>query len=132
MDNLLSERRILVLEDEMLILMSIEDMLGDLGCESVSAATTIDQALACIEAQPIDAAIIDMDLRGQSSRPVAEALVARGIPFVFCTGSRQSDLWSGFRDRGILGKPFTYDDLVGVLTRLLPSAAFSALTEVRI
>lgn len=46
MDDLLSHRRILVVEDEMLILLMIEDMLADLGCESVTAAATIDEALA--------------------------------------------------------------------------------------
>jgi CheY-like chemotaxis protein len=50
-EKLLSGRRILVVEDEMLVLMSIEDMLADLGCESVTAAATVDQAVAVIDAQ---------------------------------------------------------------------------------
>ena len=86
MNKLLSGRRVLVVEDEMMILMMIEDMLADLGCESVTAAATVDQALALIDAQTFDAAMLDMNLNGNKSYAVADALAARGVPFVFSTG----------------------------------------------
>ena len=86
MDKLLSGRRVLVVEDEMMVLMIIEDMLADLGCESVTAAATVDQALALIDAQVFDAAMLDMNLNGNKSHAVADALAARGVPFVFSTG----------------------------------------------
>ena len=86
MNKLLSGRHVLVVEDEMMILMIIEDMLADLGCESVTAAATVDQALALIDAQVFDAAMLDMNLNGNNSHPVADALAARGVPFVFLTG----------------------------------------------
>lgn len=54
MNKLLSGRRVLVVEDEMLVLLMIEDMLADLGCESVTAAATVDQALAAIDNQIFD------------------------------------------------------------------------------
>ena len=69
-DKLLSGRRVLVVEDEMLVLMNIEDMLADLGCESVTAAATVDQAMALIEAQVFDAAMLDMNLNGTKSFPM--------------------------------------------------------------
>ena len=69
MDKLLSGRRILVVEDEMMVLMVTEDMLADLGCESVTAAATVDQALALIEAQGFDAAMLDVNLNGSKSYP---------------------------------------------------------------
>ena len=53
----------------MMILMIIEDMLADLGCESVTAAATVDQALALIDAQVFDAAMLDMNLNGNNSHP---------------------------------------------------------------
>ena len=56
----------------MLVLMNIEDMLGDLGCESVTAAATVDQAVALIEAQVFDAALLDMNLNGIKNFPVAD------------------------------------------------------------
>ena len=99
--------------------MLIEDTLADLGCESVAAAATVDQALAMIEAQVFDAAMLDLNLNGSTSHPVADALAARGVPFVFSTGYTGHDLRSGYRDRPLLRKPFQYEELVEVLTRLL-------------
>jgi CheY-like chemotaxis protein len=119
MDKLLSSRRILVVEDEMMVLMLIEDMLADLGCESVIAAATNDQALALIDTQVFDAAMLDMNLNGNKSHDVADALAARGVPFVFSTGYSALDMRDGYRDRPVLKKPFPYEELVEVLTRLL-------------
>ncbi len=67
MDDLLSGRQVLVVEDEMLVLLNLEDMLADLGCGSVSAAATVDQALALIEEQTFDAAMLDVNLDGMKS-----------------------------------------------------------------
>jgi len=83
MNKCLSGRRILVVEDEMLIVMMIESMLSDLGCESVAAAATVTQAIALIDGQTFDAAMLDVNLNGTNSRPVADALAARGVPFFF-------------------------------------------------
>jgi CheY-like chemotaxis protein len=119
MDDLLSGRRVLVVEDEMLILLNAEDMLADLGCRSVSAAATVDQALSLIDAQAFDAAMVDVNLDGRKSYPVADALAARGIPFVFSTGYSGQSLDAGYRDRPVLQKPFRVAELVEILTRLL-------------
>jgi CheY-like chemotaxis protein len=118
-DKLLSGRRVLVIEDEMLILMMIEDMLADLGCESVTSAATINQAIALINGQVFDAAMLDMNLNGKNSRAVADALAARGVPFVFSTGNSIHDVWDGYNGHAVLRKPFSNDDLVAMLTRLL-------------
>ncbi|WP_192361130.1 response regulator [Mesorhizobium mediterraneum] len=80
MDKLLSGRRVLVVEDEMLVLIMIEDMLADLGCESVAAAATVNQAFAVIDAQIFDVAMLDMNLNGCNSYAVAEAFGTRGVP----------------------------------------------------
>ena len=88
MDKLLCGRRMLVVEDEMLILMTIEDVLADLGCECVTATGASDKAIALIDEQVFDAALLDMNLNGGSSRTVADALAAQGVPFVFATGNR--------------------------------------------
>lgn len=119
MDDLLSGRRILVVEDEMLVLLNVEDLLADLGCKSVSAAATVDQALALIDAQAFDAAMIDVNLGGGKSYAVADALTARGVPFVFSTGYSGQSLNDDYRDRPVLGKPYRNADLVEVLARLL-------------
>lgn len=119
MDDLLSGRRILVVEDEMLVLLNVEDMLADLGCKSVSAAATVDHALALIEAQAFDAAMVDVNLDGRKSYLVADALAARGVPFVFSTGYSGQSLNDAYRDRPVLGKPYRNAELVEILTQLL-------------
>ena len=118
MDRLLSGRRVLVVEDEMLVVMMIEDMLADLGCKSVTSAATIDKALALIDAQVFDAAMLDMNLNGNDSQLVAEALSARGVPFVYSPGNTGHGMRDGYCDRPVLKKPFKYEKLVAVLTRL--------------
>lgn len=118
-DKLLSGRRVLIVEDEMLVLLMIEDMLADLGCQSVTAAATVDQALAIVEAQILDAAILDMNLNGTSSHPIATALDARGIPFIYSTGNTGRDARAGYLSRPMLKKPFKYEQLVQMLTDLL-------------
>jgi CheY-like chemotaxis protein len=117
-NNLLSGWRILVVEDEMLIAMMIEDMLADLGCTMVTSAATVDRALALINAQAFDVALLDMNLNGNDSHPVAEALSARGVPFVYSTGNTGQGLRDGCSDRPVLKKPFKYEELAAILTRL--------------
>lgn len=119
MNKLLSDRRILVVEDEMLILMMIESMLADLGCDSVTSAATVDKALALIETQVFDAAMLDVNLKGDNSRPVADALAARGVPFFFSTGNGGHHSMDGYEDRAILRKPFIFEHLAAVFTGLL-------------
>ncbi|WP_265519608.1 response regulator [Nitratireductor luteus] len=119
MDDLLSGRRVLVIEDEMLIVLMIEDMLADLGCESVTAAATIDKALASIEEHVFDAAMLDMNLNGDDSLKVADALTARGLPFVYCTGNNGHGMRVGSANIPVLRKPFSFEELTAILTRLL-------------
>ena len=109
--------RILVVEDEMLLSLTLKDMLAELGCSSVTTTETTEKALSLIAEKGFDAAILDMNLKGESSRSVAEALAARNVPFVVTTGNRL--MWDGF-DVPVLRKPFKYAELAEVLTGLLP------------
>jgi CheY-like chemotaxis protein len=118
MDKLLSGRRVLVVEDEMLVLIMIEDMLADLGCQSVTSAATVEKALALIDAQAFDVAMLDMNLNGNDSHLVAEALSARGVPFVYSTGDTGQSSRDGYSDRPVLKKPFKYEELGAILTRV--------------
>jgi CheY-like chemotaxis protein len=118
MDKLLSGRRVLVVEDEMLVLIMIEDMLADLGCKSVTSAATVGKALALIDAQAFDAAMLDMNLNGSDSHSVAEALTARGVPFVYSTGNTDHGSRDGCSGRPVLKKPFKYEELVAIFTHL--------------
>jgi CheY-like chemotaxis protein len=117
-NKLLSGRRVLVIEDEMLVLMIIEDMLADLGCESVTTAATVVQAIGLIDAQNFDAAMLDMNLNGKKTDLVAASLAARGVPFIFCTGDNGHSMWDDFRDRAVLRKPFRDKELAEIFTQL--------------
>ena len=119
MTDLLAGRRVLVVEDEMMILMMIEGMLEDLGCASVTAAATIDQAIALIDAEAFDVAMLDLNLDGQRTYPVADRLAARGVPFFFSTGYSDHGLKEGYGDRPVLKKPFQHAELAETLRQLL-------------
>ena len=105
----------------MMVLLMVEDILADLGCESVTAAATVDQALAQVEAQCFDVAMLDVNLNGKKSYPVADALAARGVPFFFSTGYSEHGISDDYRERPVLNKPFQSEELVEMLTGLLSS-----------
>jgi len=119
MDKLLSGRRVLFIEDEMLILMMIEDMLADLGCDSVAVASKIGPAISLIEGQDFDTAMLDMNLDGIESYPIADALKAREVPYFFSTGNSLTNMKDGYRDQDVLKKPFTFEQLSNMLSRSL-------------
>ena len=103
----------------MLILMMIEDMLADLGCESVAVASKIGPAISLIEGQDFDTAMLDMNLNGIESYPIADALSAHDVPYFFSTGNSLTDMKDGYRDHEVLKKPFTFEQLSNMLSRSL-------------
>jgi CheY-like chemotaxis protein len=115
----LAGRHILLLEDEMMVLLLMEEMLIDLGGATVTSAATVGQALTKIDGEVFDAAMLDVNLNGTNSYPVAERLAACGIPFVFATGYRDHALGADYADRPVLKKPFRYPELACALSRLL-------------
>ena len=114
-----SDYRILILEDEFLVLMMIEGMLADNGFKHVETATTAAKALALLGAQQFDAAMIDLNLRGENSYDVADELVARRIPFFFCTGNIASDMREEYRSYPALRKPFDESALAKIFSQIL-------------
>lgn len=119
MTRLLSGLSVLVVEDEMLIMMMIEDMLADLGCEAITTAATVDQALRHIGSTRFDVAMLDMNLGGSSSELVADALASQQVPFIYSTGNTGGDLRQGYSDRPVLRKPFKVESLEELLTAAL-------------
>lgn len=119
MSAILAGRRILVVEDEMLVAMSIEDTLIDAGGEVVGPAPTVGRALGLLQDEAkIDAVVLDMNLQGQSGLPVADACDERSIPFIILSGYGDTAL-SGTRHAApILSKPFASAVLVKALTTL--------------
>lgn len=103
--------RILVVEDEAAISLLLEDMLLDFGCEVVGPAARLASALDYISREALDLAILDVNVAGEPIYPVAQALVDRGIPFLFSTGYGNAGIKDGYRDRPVLQKPFAQNDL---------------------
>ena len=116
----LAGRRILVVEDEMMIAMLVEDMLTELGCSVVGPAHALAEALALAQSEPgLDAALLDVNLAGQPVFPVADALREKGVPAVFSTGYGDAGLRDIDRGSPVLQKPFRAGDLARALGEAL-------------
>jgi len=103
--------RILVVEDEMTIALLMEDMLTDMGHEVAGLAMRLPQALALAETVEADLAILDVNLDGRMSFPVADILRRRGVPFIFATGYGSAGIDAPYLDVKVIKKPFLTDDL---------------------
>jgi DNA-binding response OmpR family regulator len=114
--------RILIVEDEMMIAIMLEDMLDELGCAVAGIAGKPEEAMAFIESQPIEAAILDVNLNGAHSFAVAEALDERGVPFMFSTGYGAIVLEERYRTRPVLQKPFRQEELEAAVNVMLAKA----------
>ena len=119
MSSPLFGRRVLVVEDEVMVSWVLEDMLADLGCEVVGPAARVNQALMMVEVEPIDFAVLDVNLNGEKSYPVADALTARGLPFVFSSGYNRNSLPDNYRTYPMMQKPYEQAILAVNLERLL-------------
>jgi CheY-like chemotaxis protein len=110
-------QRILIVEDEPLIAMMLEDFLDALGKAHVATCDSVTAALAVIDAERPDAAILDINLSGgEKSWPVADALAARDIPFVLSTGGGEES--PAHADRPRLVKPYTMENVARALDSL--------------
>jgi CheY-like chemotaxis protein len=77
---------VLIVEDEALVAMLLEDLLHELGCHVVEIASRVETALTSILVRIFDVAILDVNLKGETSYPVADVLELRKLPFLFATG----------------------------------------------
>jgi len=109
--------RILVVEDEVLICLLIETILSDAGYD-VLIANSLPDAFRCIEQGGIDAALLDLNVKGEKVYPVAEKLAQTATPFVFASGGGFTDL-GGFRDSPMVGKPFQEDELLRAIASMV-------------
>lgn len=113
--------RILLVEDEMLVAMLLEDMLGEAGHTIIGPMSRIDQAVEAARNEAIDLAILDVNVGGEEVYPVAAALAAREIPFAFATGYGAHGLREPWQDRPTLQKPFHRSDLFRMVSELASS-----------
>jgi CheY-like chemotaxis protein len=108
---------ILIVEDEALIAMMAEDMIDGIGHRVVAICSTVADALAAVDAGGFDCALLDVNLNGDSSMPIADALTTRGALFAFTTGYGAEGVDAGHRDRPVLAKPYALAELEELLGR---------------
>jgi DNA-binding response OmpR family regulator len=110
--------RILIVEDEMTIALLLEDMLTDLGHSPAGLAMRLPQALEMAETVDLDLAILDVNLDGRLSFPVAEILDRRGVPYIFATGYGSAGIEPPYKGRPLIQKPFDMADLERAIERV--------------
>ncbi len=123
--RVLSDRRILLVEDERLIAMDIQDIVENWGCTVLGPVATSDAALDLIASNSLDAAILDVNLRGETSEPIASALREQQRPFIVMTAYERSHLTVALRDAPLLSKPVDEQKLGQELSALFEGTSTS-------
>jgi CheY-like chemotaxis protein len=111
--------KVFIVEDETLVAMLIEDMLEDLGYTTSFHASSLDDGVAYARTGDFDVAILDINIIGGTSFPIAAALSHRGIPFTFCSGYGRLGVPAAWMDQHCVAKPFSAEQLDAALRRLL-------------
>lgn len=115
----LEGRRILLVEDEVLVAMLIEDILTDFGCAVVGTASRLEDALKSAREEMMDIALLDVNLAGKRSFPVADILAERGVPFLFVSGYGEQGLEAPHQNRPVIQKPFSPELIAEALLKVL-------------
>jgi CheY-like chemotaxis protein len=114
--------RLLVVEDEAMISMLVEDMLTELGHHVIAVAASLEEAASLAADAEFDAALLDVNLNGQTVDAVADTLARRGKPFIFTSGYGERAIPPAFKDRQLLPKPYELHRLSEALIRLMRAA----------
>jgi CheY-like chemotaxis protein len=114
-------RSVLVVEDDILIAMDVQTMLVAGGYRVIGPVSSVEAALATVEAQKLDVALLDVNLGREMVFPVADALAAAAVPFVLVTGHSTGIPPAQHRGRPILTKPFQQHNLLAMLSRVIES-----------
>lgn len=115
----LSQVRALVVEDELIVALHIEQLLGTYGCQLRWRESTFEGALATVLRYTPDVCLLDVDLNGVKSYPIAEVLERLKVPFAFVAGSGDGALATPWQKHAILKKPFIFVDIRTILDKLL-------------
>ena len=116
----LDGRRILIVEDSPVVAQACEDMLRDMGCVPVGPAINMATALQLATDEALDAAVVDINIRGGKAFPVLKILADRGIPFLLASGYADWSMPDEWQGHPRLAKPFSPHLLRNSLTDLLP------------
>jgi len=119
----LKGRRILIVEDSPVVGPFTADLLEELGCKVVGPAPNMAVGRALIDSEKIDAALMDVHIRGERVFALCETLAAKGVPFVLTSGYADWNMPERWRDRPRLQKPYTLAEVEEALRRLLSASA---------
>lgn len=108
-------KRALLVEDEGVVALLIESMLSELGYNVVGPVPRLAKALDIVQAEDFDIAVLDVNLNGTSSFPVADALIEKGVPFVFATGYGAPGIPAYLNTTAVLQKPFKTQQLAAAI-----------------
>jgi DNA-binding response OmpR family regulator len=111
--------KILIVDDEPLIAMLVEAWIADMGHEAVGPAFSLADAHGLVDG-PLDGAVVDLTLGTESGAPIAEALAARGVPFLYATGQAEVQLDHLPRAAGVLLKPYSFESFEAAVKGMLP------------
>ena len=114
----LNGKQVLIVEDEMLLALDLEDILAAAGCKVVGPAMRLETALSLAADAAIDLAVLDINLHGARSYPVADILMDRGIPFLFASGYGHAEDVTRYGDIMTLSKPYSPDQIQDALRQL--------------
>ena len=114
----LAGRRVLVVEDETLVAMLVEDTLADAGAVVLGPVATVAEALNLLGSERPDVAVLDLNLAGETSEPVADRLAAMSVPFVVASGYGAAGLPQRLVGVPVLAKPYAPEDLTAALAKL--------------
>jgi PAS domain S-box-containing protein len=106
---------VMIVEDEMLVALDLQESITSLGYAVVGPFGALAEAIEGAETQPIDFAILDLNLNGEMTYDLADQLIKRGVPIVFTTGYEADAITSRFRDCRVLNKPVVKDVLESLL-----------------
>ena len=118
----LAGKRVLVVEDELLVALLVEDMLVQAGCIVIGPFARVRDALAAVKTEIVDLALLDVNVAGEKVFSVAHALEERGVPFLFVTGYGQDALPRDRPDWEACSKPFFPEQLAKRLARKVKAA----------
>ncbi|MFT5776492.1 response regulator [Hyphomonas sp.] len=119
-----NSKRIFIVEDEAILLCDLEDIVLELGFDHAGSATSVDQAMDFLASGPdIDLGLLDLNLNGQPSDPIADHLLAAGIPVLFVSGYGRRGLADRFADCHVLQKPYDERKLAAALELMLNTRA---------
>lgn len=116
-------RRVLILEDNLIIAMEAEEILREIGAETIELAGNLDEARKAIDLGPYDLALLDVNLGESMSFNFARLLIERGIPFGFVSGySDTQEFPDDLQDAPLLVKPFDERAMLQFLAKMFPAA----------